>query len=409
MTLLEELKLRDCFFDTTAKDLEDVLENKKCSFYLGCDPTGPSLHVGHLFGFIIAKRLANYGFTPVILVGGATGLIGDPKMQGERSMLSLDVVKENVISLKNQIKKIFKFNTIVNNYDWISKINVIEFLRDYGKLFSVSTMINKETVKQRLDKGISYTEFSYQILQSLDWLHLYKNMNVKMQIGGQDQWGNITSGCDLIRKTLGQTDDVYSYTFPLITKSDGTKFGKSEGGKSIWLDKNRTSVYDFYQFFINTSDDEVIKRLKQFTFLSLEEIEKIKKIWEENKEQRYAQKVLAKEITTFVHGKIECNKAIKLTDKLFNQKISSLTKDELLIVFNDLEQTDGTNLTLVDIVCNSNLASSKREAREFITSGAIYINDIKYTDINYVLSNDFKDTILVIRRGKKKYALVVLK
>lgn len=408
MKILEELKLRNLLFDQNDPNLEDVLEKEKVTFYLGADPTGPSLHVGHLVTFLVAKRLEMLGHKPVILIGGATGLIGDPKMQGERKMLTLDITLSNAKSLESQINNIFNFKDVVNNYDWISKINVIEFLRDYGKCFNVNNMINKETVKARLETGISYTEFSYQILQSLDWLHLYENYNCKMQIGGQDQWGNMTAGSDLIRKKLGSEANAYTFTIPLILKSDGTKFGKSEGGKSVWLDKDMTSPYEFYQFWINTPDNEVELRLKQFTFLSLEEIKEVITKWEVKKEERLAQKVLAKEITTFVHGKDLTDEAIKISEALFSGNYKELTAKEIKMGFSDLVHVNGLNKNLIDVLIETTLASSKREARDFISSGAVTLNGEKCQDLAKILTKEdaIEGTVIVLRRGKKKYALV---
>lgn len=408
MRLIDELKERELLFDTTDPKVADALDNEHLTFYLGTDPTGKSLHVGHLVTFLVAERLKRAGHNPIILVGGATGLIGDPKEQGERKMLTQETVNANLECLRKQIETIFGFDKLVNNYDWVSKINVIEFLRDYGKNFNVNNMINKETVKARLDSGISYTEFSYQILQSLDWLHLYQTYNCSMQIGGQDQWGNITAGTDLIRKKLGADKQVYGLTIPLILKSDGTKFGKSEGGKSVWLNPEMTSPYEFYQFWINISDNEVEKRLKQFTFLSLDEIKEVIAKWDLNREERYAQKVLAKEVTTFVHGAEKCQEAINVSNALFSGDFSSLTASEIAMGFSDLDKVKADNKPLVDLVIEAKLATSKREAREFISNGAITANGNKITDLNHVLTTDeaIEGKYVLLRRGKKKYALV---
>lgn len=410
MKHIEELKQRELLFDMTDPKVAEALENEDLTFYLGTDPTGKSLHVGHLVTFLVAERLKRWGHKPIILVGGATGLIGDPKEQGERKMLTQETVNTNLECLRKQIKEVFGFSDLVNNYDWVSKINVIEFLRDYGKNFNVNNMINKETVKARLDSGISYTEFSYQILQSLDWLHLYNTYNCAMQIGGQDQWGNITAGTDLIRKKLGADKQVYGLTIPLILKSDGTKFGKSEGGKSVWLDPSMTTPYEFYQFWINIPDDEVEKRLKQFTFLSLDEIKEVIEKWNLHKEERYAQKVLAKEVTTFVHGENKCIEAINVSNALFSGDFTSLTASEIEMGFADLDKVNGQNKPLIDLVIEAKLATSKREAREFIANGAITVNGNKVTDFNHILTNEeaIDNKYVMLRRGKKKYALVVL-
>ena len=409
MRLIDELKQRELFFDATDENIASFLEENKVNFYLGADPTGDSLHVGHLVTYLVAKRLQEHGHHPILLIGGATGLIGDPKMQGERKMLDTSITLNNSKCLEKQVREIFGFDKIVNNYDWISQINVISFLRDYGKEFNVNYMINKDTVKSRLESGISYTEFSYQILQALDWNYLYQHENCKMQIGGQDQWGNMTSGIELIRKKNGVDAKVVAFTIPLILKSDGTKFGKSEGGKSVWLDKKKTSPYEFYQFWFNTSDNEVLKRLKQFTFLSLEEIAQIEKEFIAAPHERLAQKTLAKELTTFVHGNEAYQQAIKITNALFNGNIKELSSEEIEMGFNELPSSDGQEEELLlDALIRCKLATSKREAREFVSGGAITVNGEKVTDLEFKLTSKIAidNRFIVLRRGKKKYGLV---
>ncbi len=409
MRLIDELKQRELFFDATDENIASFLEENKVNFYLGADPTGDSLHVGHLVTYLVAKRLQEHGHHPILLIGGATGLIGDPKMQGERKMLDTSITLNNSKCLEKQVREIFGFDKIVNNYDWISQINVISFLRDYGKEFNVNYMINKDTVKSRLESGISYTEFSYQILQALDWNYLYQHENCKMQIGGQDQWGNMTSGIELIRKKNGVDAKAVAFTIPLILKSDGTKFGKSEGGKSVWLDKKKTSPYEFYQFWFNTSDNEVIKRLKQFTFLSLEEIAQIEKEFIAAPHERLAQKTLAKELTTFVHGNEAYQQAIKITNALFNGNIKELSSEEIEMGFNELPSSNGQEEELLlDALIRCKLATSKREAREFVSGGAITVNGEKVTDLEFKLTSKIAidNRFIVLRRGKKKYGLV---
>ncbi len=409
MRLIDELKQRELFFDATDENIASFLEENKVNFYLGADPTGDSLHVGHLVTYLVAKRLQEHGHHPILLIGGATGLIGDPKMQGERKMLDTSITLNNSKCLEKQVREIFGFDKIVNNYDWISQINVISFLRDYGKEFNVNYMINKDTVKSRLESGISYTEFSYQILQALDWNYLYQHENCKMQIGGQDQWGNMTSGIELIRKKNGVDAKAMAFTIPLILKSDGTKFGKSEGGKSVWLDKKKTSPYEFYQFWFNTSDNEVIKRLKQFTFLSLEEIAQIEKEFIAAPHERLAQKTLAKELTTFVHGNEAYQQAIKITNALFNGNIKELSSEEIEMGFNELPSSNGQEEELLlDALIRCKLATSKREAREFVSGGAITVNGEKVTDLEFKLTSKIAidNRFIVLRRGKKKYGLV---
>lgn len=408
MYLFDELKERNLLFACSDESLRDAMENEHLTFYLGADPTGSSLHVGHLVTYLVARRLAMHGHNPILLIGGATGLIGDPKQQGERKMLELSDTLANCESLKKQVENIFGFKNIVNNYDWISKIDIITFLRDYGKFFNVNNMINKETVKARLESGISYTEFSYQILQGLDWHHLYVNNNCKLQIGGQDQWGNMVSGLDLIRKKVGPEEVAYTMTIPLILKSDGTKFGKSEGGQSVWLDKNRTSPYEFYQFWINTPDSDVIMRLKQFTFLSLEEIKAIEEKWALEPHLRLAQKTLAFEITKFVHGEEDAKEAIRISEALFSGDIKNLSAKEIEMGFGDLPRIKAVDENIVDVLIATGLAQSKREAREFVANGATSINGEKMTDLEFVVSKEkaIEGKYIVIRRGKKKYALI---
>ena len=277
MNLFEELQWRGLINDVTSPEVEDVINNQKVTFYIGTDPTADSLHIGHYSSLLMAKRLQAHGHHPIMLVGGATGFIGDPKASGERSMLTKEQLEYNYNALHAQIEKLWGFE-MVNNLDWTQDISVIDFLRDYGKLFNVTYMLNKETVKKRLETGISYTEFSYMILQSLDFYQLYKNKNCVMQIGGQDQWGNITSGLELIRKKCGSDVKCYGLTMPLITKADGEKFGKSESG-TVWLSPEKTTPYELYQFLFNTEDAKVIEYLKKLTFLSKEEIESLEALF----------------------------------------------------------------------------------------------------------------------------------
>lgn len=409
MTLFEELKARELLYATTSEEFEKYLNENKVTFYLGCDPTGDSLHVGHLVTYLVAKRFEKYGHHPVLLVGGATGRIGDPKQQGERKMLEISTIENYVEKLKKQVKEIFNFDTIVNNYDWTHNISILDFLRDYGKEFNVNYMINKETVKARLETGISYTEFSYQILQALDWYHLYKTLGCTVQIGGQDQWGNMTAGTELIRKKEGADAKAYAMTIPLILKTDGTKFGKSEGGKSVWLDKSKTSPYEFYQFWINIPDDDVIRKLKQFTFLPLEEINVLEESVKTEPHLRKAQKVLAKEITTFIHGEAAYLQAVKISEALFSGKVGNLTTEDIDMGFDGVPSITLTEETsLIDTLVNLTAAKSKREARDFITGGGVLVNGEQIKSLDYNLSKDnaIGNKYTIIRRGKKNYYLV---
>ena len=407
MNFIEDLKYRGLIYDMTDEALLDALENQKLTFYLGADPTADSLHVGHLVAYLTAKRLIDHGHKAILLIGGATGLIGDPRGSSERELLSVEKSLSNAKAISEQVKKMFDFD-LVNNYDWISKINVVDFLRDYGKCFNVNYMLNKETVQKRLESGISYTEFSYQILQALDFEYLYKTKGVTLQIGGQDQWGNITSGIELIRKHHGFEAKAYGFTFPLVTKADGTKFGKSEGG-TLWLDANKTTPYEFYQYWINTADQDVLRFLKQFTFLSKEEIENVMAEFEKAPHERLAQKVLAEKITTLVHGKEAYESVLRISSALFSGNIEQLSAEEIDMGFKNAPSiTAVEDMNILDALVSSQLASSKREAREFVGSGAVSVNGQKVTSIDFIITkeNALYNKLSVIKRGKKKYSLV---
>ena len=406
MKLYDELVWRGLIENVTDPVLEEKINNGGLTFYIGTDPTGDSLHIGHYSTFSMATRLKKGGHNPILLVGGATGLIGDPKPTAERPMITKELLEHNYKKLRKQVEDVFGFE-VVNNYDWSKDINFIDYLRDYGKYFNLNYMLNKETVKSRLDIGITYTEFSYMIMQSLDFLWLYENKGCTLQIGGSDQWGNITSGVELIRKKIGK--EAYGLTMPLITKADGTKFGKSEGN-AIWLDINKTSAYEMYQFFLNAEDSKVIEYLKKLTFLSKEEIEDLEQKHNLCPEKREAHQALAKEVITFLHGLEEYEKAVKISQSLFSGKIKELSKDEILIGFKGVPTFEFKEENIVDLLVNNNICSSKREAREFINNGAITINDEKITE-EIIITKDMaiEETILVLRKGKKKYYLGIIK
>ncbi len=404
MGIYEELEWRGLIKDVSDPSLREKLNAGGMTFYIGTDPTGDSLHIGHFSSFLISKRLKDAGHHPILLVGGGTGLIGDPKPDSERPMITKEAVEHNFNCLKKQAETLFGFE-VVNNYDWLKEISFIDFLRDFGKYFNINYMLNKDIIKRRLDEGITYTEFSYMIMQAMDFWHLYKNRGCTLQVAGQDQWGNITAGIELIRKK--EQKEVYGFTMPLLTKSDGSKFGKTNG-QAIWLDRNKTSPYDMYQFFINAEDDKVIDYLKFLTFLSKEEILVLE---EKNKTQphlREAHKALAKEVITFIHSEEAYLQALKISDALFSGDIKNLTADEIAMGFNDLPQIKDFSGTLVDALIALFLASSKREAREFIRNGAVSINGEKVTDETFTLScmQAIEHRFIVIRRGKKKYALI---
>lgn len=402
MTLFEDLKWRGLIKDISSPELEEKLNKGGLTFYIGTDPTADSLHVGHLSSFLISKRLQKAGHHPILLVGGGTGMIGDPKPTTERAMISKEQVNRNFEGLKKQVEEIFGFE-VVNNYDWIKDIDVLDFLRDYGKYFNINYMLDKDIIRRRLDSGITYTEFSYMILQALDFKHLHENKNVNLQCAGSDQWGNITAGIDLIRRTTG--DEVYGFTMPLVTDSKGQKIGKSEGN-AIWLDKERTSSYQLYQFFLNVEDIMVIDYLKIYTFLSKEEIEKLEIRNKEHPELREAQKTLAKEIITFLHGKEEYERAINLADHLFNNKFNDLSKKDVEDLFKNEDKNEiDLNMNIIDMLLTMNVAKSKREAREFINTGAISINGERITDTEKTIDTSMfiENTYIVVKRGKKNY------
>lgn len=407
MNLFEELTWRGLIDNVTSPELEEELNNGELTFYIGTDPTGDSLHIGHYSSLLTAKRLKDAGHHPIMLVGGATGFIGDPKATGERNMLTKEVLQHNYECLSKQIEAVFGFQ-MVNNLDWTKDISVIDFLRDYGKHFNINYMINKDTVKRRLESGISYTEFSYMILQSLDFLYLYETYNCRLQLGGQDQWGNITSGLELIRKKHGADVTCYGLTMPLITKADGTKFGKSESG-TVWLDKNKTSSYALYQFLVNSEDDKVIEYLKRLTFLSKEEIDALEEKVKTEPHKREAQKALASEVVRTLHGEVELQKAVKITDCFFKGNIKELAQDEAKDALCNFEQIEVQDqLSLLDVLVEAHIASSKREARELIKGNSIAINGDKITDPETIISKEqaICEDLTLIKKGKRNYFVI---
>lgn len=413
MEFLEELKWRGLIKDTTDAEMLQELLDKKATLYCGFDPTAPSLHIGHLVPVIMLSRFQKAGHRIVALVGGGTGLIGDPSGRSSaRKLLTLEDALANAEGLKSQLSRFLDFSdtkktVLINNYEWLKDINVISFLRDYGRHFPVNYMLAKDTVASRLETGISFTEFSYMIIQSIDFYNLYKRENCRIQLGGSDQWGNITSGVELIRRITGDTETV-GITMPLITKSDGTKFGKSAGG-ALWLDADKTSPYAIYQYFLNSADADVIHYLKVFTFLNKEEIYALEQEVRENPQNRVAQKKLAYELVKTIHGEAAADEAVKMSQVLFSGKIAELTADQLLVCLNGVPSLDLTEeKPLVDVLVEIKAASSKREAREFVKNGSVLINGEKQTNIEHVLSkNDAIDNkVIVIRRGKKNYYMI---
>ncbi|WP_438420402.1 tyrosine--tRNA ligase [Bacillus siamensis] len=416
--LLEDLSFRGLIQQMTDEEgLNKQLNEEKIRLYSGFDPTADSLHIGHLLPILTLRRFQLAGHHPIALVGGATGLIGDPSgKKAERTLNTQDIVVEWSQKIKNQLSRFLDFDAgenpavIANNFDWIGKMSIIDFLRDVGKNFGINYMLAKDTVSSRIETGISYTEFSYMILQSYDFLNLYREKNCKLQIGGSDQWGNITAGLELIRKSEEEGAKAFGLTIPLVTKADGTKFGKTEGG-AIWLDKEKTSPYEFYQFWINTDDRDVVKYLKYFTFLSKEEIEAYAEKAETAPEKREAQKRLAEEVTVLVHGREAFEQAVHISQALFSGNIKELSAQDVKVGFKDvpsLEKDRSEELSLVDVLVESKLSPSKRQAREDIQNGAVYINGERQTEIGHLLTAEdrIEDQFTVLRRGKKKYFLI---
>ena len=410
--LLEELKYRDLVYQQTDEEgIKKLLETESVSIYCGTDPTGDSLHVGHLLPFLTLKRFAKYGHKPVVLVGGGTGIIGDPSGRSEeRQLQSLETIAENAKKLENQLRNIFRGDEnieFVNNGDWLGKMSMIEFLRDYGKLINVNYMLAKDSVSSRLENGLSFTEFSYTLLQGIDYAYLNEHHGVKMQLGGSDQWGNITTGLEIMRKLRGDVE-AYGFTIPLMLKSDGTKFGKSTGG-AVWLDPEKTTPYEFYQFWFNTADNDTISAIKKFTFLEKEEIEKLEESLAKEPHLRLAQKALAEELVKIVHGEAALESALNITKALFSGNIKELTLDELKVAVKGMPkaQLPKDDINLVE----SGVVTSKRQAREDVNNGAISINGDKVTDLAFTIDNSsrLEDSFTVVRRGKKNYKLVEYK
>ena len=413
MEFIEELKWRGLVKDCTDYDgLVEQLKNPT-TIYCGFDPTADSLHVGHLQQIILLRRYQNAGHTPIALCGGFTGMIGDPRPTTERKLLTHEEVLHNADCIKEQLAKFLKFDgsnaaIMENNNNWLGDMNLLSFLRDFGKLFNVSYMINKDTIRKRLDSGISYTEFSYTILQAIDWLFLYRRHHCQIQIGGSDQWGNLTTGLELIRKEEGETAKVFGITSPLITKSDGSKFGKSEG-KNIWLDPERTNAYEFYQFWLNTPDADVVDYLKRLSLRSPEEIMALEAEMKEHPELRNAQKALAEELTEMVHGAEGLEKAVRISETLFGGDIMKLSGAEIKEGLQDAaksEIADGT--TVIDALVSSGVSRSKGDARKLIQQGSIQVNGQKITDIGAVLTkaDAIDQEFSILKKGKKNYTIL---
>ena len=403
MTFFEELKWRGLIKDVSSPDIEKKLNEESTTFYWGTDPTADSLHLGHYSSLVTAKRLAKAGHHPILLVGGATGLIGDPRPTAEREIIDKEVLNHNLEGIRKQVDKIFDGKAeIVNNYDWFKGYEFLDFLRDVGKYINVNYMLDKDIIRRRLESGITYAEFSYTLIQGYDFLRLFLDYNCVLQAEGSDQWGNITTGIDLIRKITG--NEAYGFTMPLVLDKNGKKFGKSEGN-ALWLDKNKTSSYKLYQYLVNVDDSTVIDYLKIFTFLTKEEIDELEIKNKEHPELREAHKALAREIICDLHGRDEYDNALKLSQVLFTEEFSNLSASAIEEVFSNNPIISVTSNNLVDLLIEIGTAKSKRESREFINGNAIKINGNKISDVDYVISdNDFIDNkYIIIKRGKKNY------
>ena len=421
MNIIDDLMWRGAINQMTDEEgLRQLTQEKAVSLYCGVDPTGDSMHIGHLIPFMILRRFQLAGHRPVIVIGGATGSIGDPSGRtSERVLQTKEQVQHNVEKLTAQMKRLFLTSQedqeavrLVNNYDWTKDLSLLDFLRDYGKHFNLNTMLAKDVVASRLEVGISFTEFSYQILQSIDFLQLFRKEDVQVQIGGADQWGNITAGLELIRKVEGAEARAYGLTIPLMLKSDGTKFGKSAGG-AVWLDPEKTTPYEFYQFWLNQDDRDVIKYIKYFTFLEKEEIEALETAVQEEPHKRQAQKRLAEEVTRFVHGDAALQDALKITNALFTGDVQQLNADEIEQGFKNMPtfESEKVEQNLATWLVDLGIEPSRRQSREDIQNGAISINGEKITDLEHVWTPEqsFEGRFVLVRRGKKKYFLVKLK
>ena len=405
MTLFEDLKWRGLIKDIAGEEseLQKVLGSEPFSFYWGTDPTADSLHLGHYSSLCMAKRLANAGHHPVLLCGGATGRIGDPRPTAEREIISEETVNNNISGIREQIKRLVPAAELVDNYDWMKDYTFLNFLRDIGKYININYMLDKDIIRRRLETGITFAEFAYMLLQGYDFLHLFQEKKCIMQVAGSDQWGNITTGVDLIRKVLEKT--AYAFTMPLILDPTGKKFGKSEGN-ALWLDKNKTSPYAIYQYLINSDDSKVLEYLKVFTFLSKEQIEEIYSKQMESPETRIAQKALAWEVVKDIHGKDEADNAVVVSQKLFAGDFKGLSVSDIMTGLKGVPSfAYAEEQPLIDVLVNNKIVASKREAREFINGKAVYINGELASDESMIVKKEsaIEGKVIIIRRGKKKY------
>jgi tyrosyl-tRNA synthetase len=421
--IFKELSWRGLINQTTDDvNIQRLLNEKPRTIYVGFDPTADSMHVGHLMALMTLRRFQQAGHRPIALVGGATGMIGDPSGRSEeRNLLSVDVLRNNVAGMEAQMRRFLDFNcgensaVVVNNYDWMAKFSFLDFLRDIGKHFPINVMLTKDSVRSRLertDSGLSYTEFSYMLLQAYDFVHLHEAFGCELQAGGSDQWGNITAGIDLARRLRGV--QLYGMTCPLLTKSDGMKMGKTESG-ALWLDPNKTSPYQFYQYWINLDDADVGKCLRFFTEMELPEIESVMAEHQAEPGRRAAQRRLAVELTQLVHGDDGLHIAQRATEVFFGAEISELTDAQLAGIFADVpskelprDRLSGAGLPIMDAMCESGLARTKSDARRIITQGGAYVNNRRIDGIETQLTAAHLagESVMVLRSGKKNYALL---
>ena len=403
MTNWEELMWRGLVKDVAGEGIEDKINNESVTFYWGTDPTADSLHIGHYSSLVTAKRLMKMGHKPILLCGGATGRIGDPRPTSEREIIDIDVLNKNVVAIKKQVNEIFNGGaTVVDNYDWMKDFSFIDFLRDVGKYINVNYMLAKDIINRRLETGITFAEFSYTLMQGYDFLHMYETMGCIMQVEGSDQWGNITTGIELIKKIKGE--DAFAFTMPLILDANGKKFGKSEGN-ALWLNKDKTSSYELYQYLINTDDSKVLEYLKVFTFLTPDEIMEVFEEHEKEPHLRKAQKMLAKCIISDLHGEEEYNKAVQISEALFGGNLDGLSADDIMLGMKMVPTVKiNGEVKLIDLLVDNQICSSKREAREMLQSGAISLNNVRHDDENEIIGKDLAidGKVIIIRKGKKK-------
>lgn len=419
MSIIEELTWRGAINQQTDEEgLKKLVEKKSVSLYCGVDPTADSLHIGHLIPYMVLKRFQLAGHRPVIVIGAGTATIGDPSgRNSERELQTTETIMKNAEAISRQMVHLFDANgpngiKMVNNYDWLKEISFLDFLRDVGKDFSVNTMLSKESVQSRLETGISFTEFTYQIIQAMDYLHLYREHDVQLQVGGADQWGNITAGLDFIRKKEGPEAEAYGLTIPLLTNADGEKFGKS-AGNAVWLDPEKTSPYEFYQFWMNQQDEDIVKYLKYFSFRSKEEIEEIAEQMEAEPHKRHGQRALAEEMTVFVHSQEDLEEVQVLTDALFSGDVANLSVEQVKNASSAMESLTASreSQNIIDfLVDTTGIVNSRRQAREDINNGAIYIKGDRITDLDYMIDEEdsYEDQFILVRRGKKRWFLVNL-